>query len=114
MSKRIQKSWGVQAATVLLFVFFYGLMQGCATLPTRVAAPIPPKDIEGYSSIASGRKIYVSLLKCGMCHRPKSVTDYTAEAWSEDILPRMSKKARLTPQQYADVLAYVSATTTPE
>ncbi len=56
-------------------------------------------------------KTYVSLLKCAMCHRPKPVSDYSAETWAEDILPKMSKKARLSPQEYADVLAYVTTTT---
>lgn len=90
-----------------------GIVQGCATMsatmPVNVAAPVPPTNVPDHSSLASGRKVYVSLLKCAMCHRPKPVSDYSAETWSEDILPRMSKKARLTPEQYADVLAYVTS-----
>lgn len=93
-----------------------GVVQGCATmsatLPANVAAPVPPLNVADHSSLASGRRVYVSLLKCAMCHRPKPVSDYSAETWTRDILPRMSKKARLSPQQYADVLAYVTSTTT--
>lgn len=93
-----------------------GFIQGCATMsatvPANVAAPVPPENVADHSSLASGRKVYVSFLKCGMCHRPKPVSDYSAEMWAEDILPRMSKKARLTPEQYADVLAYVTSATT--
>ncbi len=89
-----------------------GIIHGCATVPVNVAAPVPPAELVGDSSLASGRKIYVSMLKCAMCHRPKPVSDYSVETWTEDILPRMSKKARLSQQQYADVLAYVTSTTT--
>lgn len=93
-----------------------GIVQGCATMsatvPANVAAPVPPTSFADHSSLASGRKIYVSFLKCAMCHRPKPVSDYSAETWAKDILPRMSKKARLSPEQYADVLAYVTSATT--
>lgn len=91
-----------------------GIVQGCSVVPTKIAAPIPATDTVGNPSLIAGRKIYVSLLKCAMCHRPKSVSDYSAQTWTDDILPRMSKKAKLSPQQYADVLAYVTSTTTHE
>ncbi|MFN7732531.1 MAG: hypothetical protein ACK5OB_11555 [Pirellula sp.] len=82
---------------------------GCTLVPTKTAAPVPATDTIDHSSLVAGRRIYVSLLKCGMCHRPKPVSDYSAQAWAEDILPRMSKKAKLSPQQYSDVLAYVTS-----
>lgn len=91
-----------------------GIFQGCSTVPTNIAAPIPSPNIAGHSSLAAGRKTYVSLLKCAMCHRPKPVSDFSAKTWTEDILPRMSKKARLSPQEYADVLAYVQANSMQE
>ncbi len=91
-----------------------GIIQGCSTVPVNIAAPIPQSNIAGQSALASGRKTYVSLLRCALCHRPKPVSDYSVETWTEDILPRMSKKARLSPQEYADVLAYVTATTTQQ
>ena len=94
----------------LLMIFV--ILQGCSTVPAKIAAPFPPSNTEGHSSLASGRKIYVSLTKCALCHRPKRVSDYTVQTWTDDILPRMSKRARLNPQQYADVLAYVTSVTT--
>ncbi len=124
MIKRIRKLTGCKLPTPPLgsdgfrkcwlaaFLMIVGIVQGCATVPASVAAPIPPENVVGHSSLAAGRKTYVSLLKCAMCHRPKPVSDYSAETWAEDILPKMSKKARLSPQEYADVLAYVKATTT--
>lgn len=114
MFRSISRLYGtVTTAGVLGLVT--GIVQGCATMsatmPANIAAPVP-SNVADHSSLASGRKVYVSLLKCAMCHRPKPVSDYSAETWSEDILPRMSKKARLSPQQYADVLAYVTSSTT--
>lgn len=91
-----------------------GIAQGCSVVPTKIAAPIPSPDRIEHSSLMAGRKVYVSLLKCAMCHRPKSVSDYSAQTWTDDILPKMSKKAKLTPQQYADVLAYVTSIATDE
>ena len=93
------------------FLVILGIIQGCATVPANIAAPIPSANVAGDSSLTSGRKTYVSLLKCAMCHRPKQVSDYSAETWAVEILPRMSKKARLSPQEYANVLAYVTTTT---
>ncbi len=105
---------GRAALLMIVGVMIAGSLQGCSAVPTSIAAPIPLEDAAGHSSLASGRKIYVSLVKCAMCHRPKPVSDYSAQAWAEEILPRMSKRARLSPQQYADVLAYVTSTTTHE
>lgn len=106
----------ITATAAGALVLVLGIAQGCATMsaasPAKVAAPVPPADVANHSSLASGRGVYVSLLKCAMCHRPKPVSDYSAATWTDDILPRMSKKARLSPQQYADVLAYVTSTTT--
>ncbi len=105
-------SGGYRKCRLAALVMILGIVQGCATVPASIAAPISPENAVGHSSLAAGRKTYVSLLKCAMCHRPKPVSDYSAETWTEDILPKMSKKARLSPQEYADVLAYVKATTT--
>ena len=111
-SVQLLGSGGLRARWLAALVMILGFIQGCATVPANIAAPIPPEHVVGHASLAAGRKTYVSLFKCAMCHRPKPVSDYSAEAWAEEILPKMSKKARLSPQEYADVLAYVKATTT--
>ncbi|MEO1618937.1 MAG: hypothetical protein AAFV88_24010 [Planctomycetota bacterium] len=83
---------------------------GCSSIPTGVAAPVPLQGYgDGSSQVEKGRATYVSFLKCAMCHRPKPVYDYDVETWRDDILPRMSKKARLNPEQYNAVLAYVTS-----
>lgn len=98
----------VIASTLLLTGVL--LTTGCSSIPTKVAAPLPLQGLgDGTSRVEKGRSTYVSFLKCAMCHRPKAVYDYDVETWREDILPRMSKKARLSPEQYADVLAYVTS-----
>ncbi|MBL8891435.1 MAG: cytochrome c [Planctomycetaceae bacterium] len=117
MFKSVSRSY-VAVVTTGVVAVGLGIVQGCATMPAtapaNVAAPVPPTNVADHSTLASGRKIYVSFLKCAMCHRPKPVSDYSAEMWAEDILPRMAKKARLSPEQYADVLAYVTANTTQQ
>ena len=86
------------------------LTTGCSSVPITAAAPVPLQGFgDGTSQVERGRSTYVSFLKCAMCHRPKPVYDYSPETWRDDILPRMSKKARLSPQQYAEVLAYVTS-----
>lgn len=83
---------------------------GCQSVPTDVAAPkVEIISTESPISSSKGRQIYVSLLKCAMCHRPKPVYDYSREEWENDILPRMAKKARLKSDDYDSVLAYVTS-----
>ena len=71
-------------------------------------APIPVAGLgELQSQLDRGRATYVGITKCNMCHRPKPVGDYTSQQWTEDILPKMSKKARLSDSEYRDLQAYV-------
>ena len=89
---------------------FFVSVAGCQTVPLDIAAPKPIAAIDGVKSSAErGREVYVSFLKCGMCHRPKPVYDYDPETWKQDILPRMAKKARLKPDDYTAVQAYVTS-----
>lgn len=114
MSHRVQNAYTCMSwrgSLMIAGIITTGVMQGCTAVPTNLAAPIPSQDVDGHASLASGRKIYVSFMKCAMCHRPKPMSDYSLGTWTEDILPRMSKKARLSPQQYADVLAYIASNT---
>lgn len=84
---------------------------GCQTVPAHIAAPLPLPRTDGRPSNAEkGREIYVSIAKCAMCHRPKPVYDYSPESWSNDILPRMAKKSRLSEDEYNAVLEYVTST----
>ncbi|XZE56357.1 hypothetical protein SH139x_002463 [Planctomycetaceae bacterium SH139] len=99
-------------------VFLLAFLAGCAVVPMDIAAPKPLASHNGQKSQTEvGRGVYVSMLKCAMCHRPKPVYDYDPATWESDILPRMAKKARLKPAEYAAVLEYVTsaqAQTRPE
>ena len=96
------------AATAATFV----LALGCRHVPVEQAAPmLSPPTGSGVTaaSLDAGRAIYVSEAKCAHCHSPKPVYEHSADEWAKNILPRMGKKAKLSPDEYDSVLAYVSA-----
>lgn len=99
------------ASILLTPVFLLALAtSGCMSIPADVAAPRPVAATDGSDfQVQKGREIYVSFFKCAMCHRPKPVYDYSPDTWQNDILPRMAKKARLSPEEYDAVLAYVTS-----
>jgi mono/diheme cytochrome c family protein len=93
------------AATSLALVVI-----GCHSVPPEVAAPAVaqlgvPQGQMAY--LETGRAIYVG--QCTHCHSAKPVSEYSAEAWTQKIMPRMAKKAKLTPEQTQTVLDYVLA-----
>jgi len=73
-----------------------------------VLKPAPGADVTA-ERLAAGRSIYISETKCAGCHNPKQVHAHTADEWSTVILPRMAKKAKLSSDEYENVLAYVTA-----
>ena len=85
---------------------------GCTQMPIDKAAPMlspTPESGVPAAKLEAGREVYVSRQKCAGCHGPKPVFEYTAEQWSKKILPEMGKKAKLNSDDYAVVLAYVTA-----
>lgn len=108
----MEKSRRISCALMAVLSCFAGLniFGGCQTVPTNVAAPKPTSiSISQNPHVERGRELYVSLLKCALCHRPKPVYDYDPETWQNDILPKMAKKSKLKPDDYAAVLAYVTS-----
>jgi|GEM_PF-2991504 len=99
-------TWLASCASVLL------ICCGCKA-PDLLGYKKAPTPLAGHGEVQSqldrGRTMYVSVTKCNLCHRPKPVGDYSPEQWTNDILPSMGKKARLTDEQYADLLAYVTS-----
>jgi cytochrome c5 len=69
--------------------------------PVEVAAARRGFDVE---SVVRGREIYVR--KCGDCHALVRPDEHTEAEWAE-ILPRMSRKARLGAGDAGDVRGYV-------
>lgn len=51
-----------------------------------------------------GRAIYIS--QCATCHVAEPIAAYTVEQW-RSILPDMADRTNLSPQETADVSAYV-------
>jgi mono/diheme cytochrome c family protein len=92
---------------------------GCRQVPVETAAPrterigVPQDQI---ARLEAGRTIYTDREKCARCHKPKPVADHNAEEWTNSILPKMAKKAKLSSSEYDEVLAYVLAarTVSPE
>ncbi len=64
----------------------------------------PPKNCP-VAKLEQGRGLYVG--KCTKCHGAESIRDYEQTEWTGDILPTMSKKARLTPQEAEALRSYV-------
>jgi hypothetical protein len=69
------------------------------TTPSQATATTSP-------AIDAGKSIYIA--KCQRCHGLKDPADYTANQWVP-ILDNMAKKAALTDDEKANVLAYVDA-----
>ncbi len=93
--------------SILAIAFVIG---GCAKKITpTVAVPVTttkPVATATSSPIAMGQTIYTA--KCGRCHELKITTDFTANDWG-NIMESMAKKAHLTDDEKANVLAYVKA-----
>jgi cytochrome c5 len=94
----------VLAAAVLLAIV------GCRTVSVDHLAPPVDQIVVDPSNVAQyqrGREIYVG--RCAKCHAVKPVNAYAAEDWASRIMPKMAKKAKLTPEEKETVLAYVLA-----
>ena len=83
-------------------------MVGLKRVPLEQAAPLVSQA--GINDAHSdrlnvGREIYVG--KCTNCHKAIPVYEYSIEEWSNDIIPRMSKKAKLTPEETENLVAYI-------
>src|SRR5262249_51961354 len=103
---RLARQAGVLVGLIIAFSF------GCRHVPVEQAAPVlapPTGSSVAAASLEAGRAIYVSAAKCAHCHSPKPVYEHTADEWAKNILPRMGKSAKLTPDEYDSVLAYVTA-----
>jgi hypothetical protein len=83
---------------------------GCHMVPLDVAAP--PVENLGASparvaQLETGRLIFTSSHKCARCHRPKAIVDYSPDYWTQSIMPRMSRKAKLSEVEEQYLMAYI-------
>ena len=84
---------------------------GCHMVPLDVAAP-PVANLESPRPPASpsskpGGSIFTERARMCGCHRPKPIIDYSPEYWTQSIMPRMSKKAKLSDVEEQYVMAYI-------
>ncbi|MDB6070750.1 MAG: hypothetical protein JWL81_1921 [Verrucomicrobiales bacterium] len=84
-------------------------LTSCGSLET--AAP-PVASLAGSSpsssgSLGAGRAIYLG--KCTKCHSAEPIREHSMADWRGDILPTMNQKAKLSPSEQADLLAYITA-----
>jgi hypothetical protein len=103
-----RKDFGRRSVGVGLVVM--ATIVGCRTMPVELAAPEVPRlnaPVARVGELETGRVIYTSRQKCARCHWPKPVTDHTAAEWSETILPRMAKRAKLSDLERKYVLQYI-------
>jgi len=83
---------------------------GCHMVPLDVAAPpvanlnVSPARV---APLETGRLIFTSSHKCARCHRPKPIVDYSPEYWQQSIMPRESKKAKLSEVEEQYLMAYI-------
>ena len=79
--------------------------------PVNQAAPpvsqLGAPDETYASDWESGRVIYVG--GCASCHKPKPIQEFAIDEWKDKIIPRMSVKAKLTPEQTHSLAEYVMA-----
>jgi hypothetical protein len=104
-------SWKVSGRRGTIgWIVVAGTILGCRTVPVELAAPEVERlhaPVARVGELETGRVIYTSRQKCAHCHRPKPVTDHTAVEWSETILPREAKKAKLSDLERQYVLNYI-------
>ena len=86
---------------------------GCATIDD-LAPPIDATVLQLAAAheidadrLSQGRALYITA--CARCHRPAPVVRYAAQRWRE-ILPRMSARTKLGPDEAEAVAAYVQLT----
>ena len=64
------------------------------------------KDVVSLKEMEDGKKLYVS--NCVSCHAMKNPSDFTAAQWN-NILPSMSRKAKIDDATQASIKKYLLA-----
>ncbi len=83
------------------------LLPACVSLE-QAAPPTATLGARGASpACAEGRRLY--LTTCTKCHSPEPIRDHSLADWESDIMPTMSRKAKLAPPQSQAVMTYVRA-----
>jgi mono/diheme cytochrome c family protein len=59
------------------------------------------------AAIKAGQELYT--MKCQKCHRLHKPGEFTQDKWENKVLPKMSKKAKLTDDQLKSIETYLFA-----
>ena len=81
----------------IIALLLLGALWGCAEAP-----PIPPPDAA--PEVQEGHRLF--LAKCTLCHSPVQPAEHAAAAWPK-LVDKYGLRARLKPEEKAEVLAYV-------
>ena len=95
-----------------LVIWVLTALAGCRSVPVEQAAPLTERlgvPADQVAHIEAGRAIYTDSGKCARCHRPKPIQDHSAQEWTESILPRMARKAKLSTDEKQNLREYVLA-----
>lgn len=82
------------------------LFSACKSVEQN-APPVAQLNTSHPDRCEQGRSVYTTV--CADCHGVKPVRALTFTEWHGDTLPRMSRKAHLSPELEATVLAYIQA-----
>lgn len=96
----------VQALVALTIVGMF--VFACASKQSTSSSPVVQEVKEQLTlsaEQAEGKKLYET--NCGKCHKLYDPKSHSAEEW-KPIVERMTKKARLAPEQGAKIYSYVS------
>lgn len=92
------------------------LVVAVAVLALSCGRGFVPPPVSSYAAAASGvapsrlaAGYALHQAKCGNCHAFQDPSAHTPSQLANDILPRMAKKAELTPADEQAVLAYLLA-----
>lgn len=93
--------------TIIALMLITSAVVACTPKSSKTPVPAEPATIEG--SVETGR-VLISSDKCTKCHGNKAdhVPGHTFEE-QEKLMLAMAKKAKFTPQETADLMAYVKA-----
>ena len=79
------------------------------TLPQAVTLAGPmPREQASDTPFKRGRAIFMN--RCTSCHEAQPIGEFTMDEWDNDLLPIMTVRAKLNPDQISDLKAYIAKT----
>lgn len=81
------------------------VLMSCSPKTVETVTEVDTENALPTAALNSGKLIFDT--KCQKCHATENAKDYTTEQWAH-ILPEMSKKARLSTEEDANITAYIA------